>query len=298
MNGLHDLLAKLHSIEEAAKTSDIPAAQRKAKGGDWKVSMKDLEAEEKEGKISHKDNLAKNNDTKNEEVEVEEEFELDEAGEWVPRKSMAQTSAEWQAAQAAKKPAPQQPAPDAQGGAGAADESMAAECGDMPAQGGEGKVELSMGDLIRLMNQMQKGQAPSVGHGDQPLMGDEVGEEFGNAMPGAEGPEVAPVAAVIPTGDDMHSKGAEAEKVNGGGNPLQTHLSELYAEIKARQLDELSTQTLSSYVKKRGAQLRGGSDDSDKIKGMNAALRKVKQNDANKSATLKEANQMARQLRK
>jgi hypothetical protein len=101
----------------------------------------------------------------------------------------------------------------------------------------------------------------------------------------------------------MHSKGTEAEKVNGGGNPLQARLSELYADIKSRQLDELSTQTLSSYVKKRGAQLRGGSDDSDKIKGMNAALRKVKQNDQakhsdQKTLSLKEANQMARQLRK
>lgn len=47
------------------------------------------------------------------------------------------------------------------------------------------------------------------------------------------------------------------------------------------QLDELSKKTLSSYVKGRGAQLRGGSDDKDKIKGMNTALRKISRKKVN-----------------
>ena len=51
---------KAKSVEESANKSDIPAAQRKAKGGDWKVTTKDLKDEETKGKISHKDNLAKN----------------------------------------------------------------------------------------------------------------------------------------------------------------------------------------------------------------------------------------------
>lgn len=57
-------------------------------------------------------------------------------------------------------------------------------------------------------------------------------EEFANA------PEelYAPPEAVIPTGDDLHSKGVEAPKVNGGGNPMQeslkARLSELYNEVK------------------------------------------------------------------
>lgn len=48
--------------------------------------------------------------------------------------------------------------------------------------------------------------------------------------------EYADIDAVIPTGDDMHSKGDEAPKVNGGGNPMQetlrAQLDSLYKEIK------------------------------------------------------------------
>lgn len=48
------------------------------------------------------------------------------------------------------------------------------------------------------------------------------------------------VGDVIPTGTDMHSKGAEAEKVNGGGNPfgvdeeLVNRLTTMYESIKNR----------------------------------------------------------------
>ncbi len=59
------------------------------------------------------------------------------------------------------------------------------------------------------------------------------------------------------------------------------------------QVDELSTKTLSNYVKGRGAQLRGGSEDRPKIKGMNAALRKIKQNQSN----IKEQGEDMRNLR-
>jgi hypothetical protein len=73
MSNLYDLMAKLQAIEEAAKFSEIPASQRKEKyPHGWKVTQKDLDDEEKEGKISHKDNLAKNNGTKKEDVEVDE----------------------------------------------------------------------------------------------------------------------------------------------------------------------------------------------------------------------------------
>ena len=61
-------------------------------------------------------------------------------------------------------------------------------------------------------------------------------------------PEVMPVSDVIPTGDDMHSKGDEAEKVNGGGNPwaarefdesaFKQQLKNLYQEVKNRQTNE------------------------------------------------------------
>lgn len=56
--------------------------------------------------------------------------------------------------------------------------------------------------------------------------------------------KIAPVADVIPTGDDLASKGDEAEKVNGGGNPwaarefdesaFKKQLKNLYQEVKSR----------------------------------------------------------------
>lgn len=254
MNGLHDLLAKLQSIEEATTAK------------------------------SHGRHRAHQED--------DNDDDYDQGGEEGQRKQRYEPI-----------PHPGDHYFDESG-----DEMTAVECGDMPSHGGEGKVELSMGDLIRLMNQLQKGQAPNAGHGDQPLMGDEVGEEFGNAMPGAEGPEVAPVAAVIPTGDDMHSKGAEAEKVNGGGNPLQAHLSELYAQIKEReaQLSELSKDTLASYAKKASAgastaAFKAGMTQDDKQftkHNAKAAKREAGLDKAIDKLSLKEANQMARKLRK
>lgn len=44
---------------------------------------------------------------------------------------------------------------------------------------------------------------------------------------------------------------------------------------ETEQIDELSTQTLSSYIKKRGLQLRGGASDKGKIKGINMAMKKI-----------------------
>lgn len=75
----------------------------------------------------------------------------------------------------------------------------------------------------------------------EPMFGDaEMGEEFNpadtfqaNTTPQ---PEIAGLGAVTPTGDDLASKGAEAPKVNGGGNPMQEaliqELTNRYNEIK------------------------------------------------------------------
>jgi len=75
----------------------------------------------------------------------------------------------------------------------------------------------------------------------EPMFGDtEMGEEFNpadtfqaNTTPE---PEVAGLDAVIPTGNDLASKGAEAPKVNGGGNPMQEaliqELTDRYNEIR------------------------------------------------------------------
>ena len=59
-------------------------------------------------------------------------------------------------------------------------------------------------------------------------------EEFANEP----NEKVAPISAVTPTGNDIHSKGGEAEKVNGGGNPmgvdeaLVSRLASHYQSIK------------------------------------------------------------------
>jgi hypothetical protein len=73
-----------------------------------------------------------------------------------------------------------------------------------------------------------------------PKMGGEldivVDDGYENSPEGASGPEVFGIDAVTQTGDDMHSKGEERPKVNGGGNPMQealvSRLAQLYDEIK------------------------------------------------------------------
>lgn len=75
------------------------------------------------------------------------------------------------------------------------------------------------------------GKAGEVDLTGEPLLGD----EYANS---AENTVTLDIDAVTPTGDDLHSKGREAEKVNGGGNPfnvdesLVARLSDLYKTIK------------------------------------------------------------------
>jgi hypothetical protein len=63
-------------------------------------------------------------------------------------------------------------------------------------------------------------------------------EEFANAPD-----EIyADPAVMMQTGDDLHGQGAEAPKVNGGGNPMQetlmNQLSRLYSEVKEGKKDD------------------------------------------------------------
>ena len=62
-----------------------------------------------------------------------------------------------------------------------------------------------------------------------------VGEEIKNAPDEM----YANVDAITPTGNDIHSKGDEYKKVNGGGNPMRAEsligqLQNLYKEVKSR----------------------------------------------------------------
>lgn len=170
------------------------------------------------------------------------------------------------------------------------------ECGgDM--DGGDKQVSMSMQDLVALIHGIQKG---SIGGDDQDLFGgdgDEVGEEYGNAAPGASDQFTAGIDAVTATGNDMHSKGGEAPKVNGGGNPLQARLAELYAQIK----ESPNRVDIPAVQRKAQAQKQGYKDtwkvtkkemDADEKHG------KISHPDNLAKNSLKEANEIARKLRK
>lgn len=94
------------------------------------------------------------------------------------------------------------------------------------------------------------GKATSVDMNDEPIMGD----NFANSVEGGSDTEVYGIDAVTGTGDDLHSKGGEAEKVNGGGNPfnvdesLVSRLSAMYEEIKESKKE---SEPEGTYSKKR-----------------------------------------------
>jgi hypothetical protein len=70
---------------------------------------------------------------------------------------------------------------------------------------------------------------------------EEKEEAFGNSAMGDEGEDYQGLDAVIPTGNDIHSKGKEAPKVNGGGNPFaRMEGTELRAAIKAELAQRLA----------------------------------------------------------
>jgi hypothetical protein len=79
---------------------------------------------------------------------------------------------------------------------------------------------------------------PSHDHEEDGIIfGNDMEEEFENQPDEM----YAPVDAMTQTGNDMHSKGVERPKVNGGGNPytvtaegLQRQLQNLYHEVKSR----------------------------------------------------------------
>lgn len=145
------------------------------------------------------------------------------------------------------------------------------ECdGDMPAaiiQGGPPAEEsLNMNltinskgaDGIRELIDVLKGIGGDTGHeptdhhdhsshdDDEKLFGNDeaevvIGDSFGNSKNGDMGSKVFDIDAVTPTGNDMFSKGGEAPKQAGGGNPwnirhesLVNHLASLYEDVKER----------------------------------------------------------------
>lgn len=89
-------------------------------------------------------------------------------------------------------------------------------------------------DLMNILKDIEDVQEPH--HGDAGDKDALFGDSFENELDAASGNETLPVDAVLPTGDDLASKGKEAPKVNGGGNPMQAELmgklAELYQAVK------------------------------------------------------------------
>lgn len=95
----------------------------------------------------------------------------------------------------------------------------------------EGGEEGALGDLITKMGTKDHDDHKDV------IIGSEI-EEFNNSPDTTKNPDprYAPINRMTATGDDLSSKGGEAPKVNGGGNPLEeqlaSRLAKLYDEIK------------------------------------------------------------------
>lgn len=73
-----------------------------------------------------------------------------------------------------------------------------------------------------------------------PTQDDEAEEEsFGNSPEGASGPEIKPLSAAIPNGDDLHRKKKQYPATQPGDNPMavesiKAQLEALLAEIKSK----------------------------------------------------------------
>ena len=100
-------------------------------------------------------------------------------------------------------------------------------------------------DLMNILRNIESGETePSHNKTDHALFGDgeemEADESYENSVDGGSEANVYGIDAVTVTGNDMHSKGKEAPKQAGGGNPwnvseeLTTRLRTLYNEVKLR----------------------------------------------------------------
>lgn len=95
-------------------------------------------------------------------------------------------------------------------------------------------------DLMDILRNIETGEDDSSP--DDMIVGEPeeiIGDSYKNSDVNGSEEHVFDLAAINPTGDDLSSKGKEALKVNGGGNPqvyesLLGHLTSLYQEVKLR----------------------------------------------------------------
>ena len=153
------------------------------------------------------------------------------------------------------------------------DENLVDECGDMPMPGSMSSpkqqdnvtMNISMNgsgaggirDLMNILRDLEDGSGDGDMDGEMGVIIDKMaGDDSDREMPllgmdeaeaggfdqasTTPNPQTAPVGAAFPTGNDMHSKGEEFPKVNGGGNAmtmesLTNRLANLYQEVKLRE---------------------------------------------------------------
>ena len=134
------------------------------------------------------------------------------------------------------------------------------ECGDMPSgmmgmreQPDNVTMNVSMNgtgaggirDLMSILKNIEDGAEPQHNHPADMIVGVEEPEMEEDTDGGFQSattepnPETAGIDAVTRTGNDLASKGDEAPKANGGGNPfvkegLMSQLADLYKEVKLR----------------------------------------------------------------
>ncbi len=91
-------------------------------------------------------------------------------------------------------------------------------------------------DLMGILKNIEQGDSS---HDDDKGHDALFGDDYENSVEGGSEPEVYGIDAITQTGNDLASKGKEAPKVNGGGNPMQESLKaklhQLYNEIKLRE---------------------------------------------------------------
>ena len=192
------------------------------------------------------------------------------------------------------------------------DENLVDECGDMPMPGSMSSpkqqdnvtMNISMNgsgaggirDLMNILRDLEDGSGDGDMDGEMGVIIDKMaGDDSDREMPllgmdeaeaggfdqasTTPNPQTAPVGAAFPTGNDMHSKGEEFPKVNGGGNAmtmesLTNRLANLYQEVKLResngeQIDEFGvnlTQPRTSWAHKGPAEF----DDKANADAMSA----------------------------
>jgi hypothetical protein len=161
-------------------------------------------------------------------------------------------------------------------------ESLMDECGDMPMPGAMAHsnqadsvtMNISMngsgkGGIKDLMDILKNIDGESNDDSAEIVIGSDIeGMEhpFDEVYANEPDTETQPIDAVIPTGDDMHSKGGEALKVNGGGNPmamesLKSQLDRLYQEIKESHQEKTTMKHIKNPTageKKAGKDIKEG----------------------------------------